>query len=152
MESLPVQRLVPTAQLPARAHRGDAGADLCTTIDLVLEPHARVLAPTGIAVAIPHGYVGLIHPRSGLAYRQGLTVLNTPGTIDAGYRGEIRVLLYNADSGTTIRLAAGERIAQLVIVPVALPSFHEVSTLDQTDRGSGGFGSTGMTMEESARR
>lgn len=144
-----MKRLHPRAQLPHRAHPGDAGADLVTVSDLSLAPGERALAPTGIALAIPAGYVGLIHPRSGLAFRSGLTVLNAPGTIDAGYRGEIKVLLYNASPSETITLKAGERIAQLVIVAVALPQFAAVSDLDDTTRGADGFGSTGTTLEES---
>jgi dUTP pyrophosphatase len=138
-----VRRLPHAAELPAYAHAGDAGADLVAAADVELAPGQRAAVPTGIAVAIPDGYVGLVHPRSGLALRHGLTVVNAPGTIDAGYRGEIQVLLVNLDPVEPVRLRRGDRIAQLVVQPVVRAEFAEVSELPQTARGEGGFGSTG---------
>jgi dUTP pyrophosphatase len=145
-DSLPpvrVRRLDPDLPLPARAHPGDAGVDLCSTIDLELPAGRRQLVGTGIAIALPVGTVGLIHPRSGLAARAGLSIVNTPGTIDAGYRGEIKVCLINLDPSEPIHIARGDRIAQLVIQRVELPSFVEVDELDETSRGAGGYGSSG---------
>jgi dUTP pyrophosphatase len=139
---LQVRRLDPRAQLPAYAHDGDAGLDLATTEDLELAPGQRAAAPTGLAVAIPFGWVGLVHPRSGLARRHGLTVANAPGTIDAGYRGEVQVLLVNLGD-EPVSLAAGERVAQLLLQRVGHAEVREVGELDDTTRGSGGFGSTG---------
>ncbi|WP_406239691.1 dUTP diphosphatase [Nocardia sp. NBC_01009] len=129
--------------MPARAHHGDAGVDLCTTEDVILEPGERVLVGTGVAVALPVGTVGLIHPRSGLAAKTGLSVVNTPGTVDAGYRGEIKVCLVNHDLRTPIELRRGDRIAQLLVQRVELVDFVEVDTLDDTARGAGGYGSSG---------
>lgn len=128
---------------PAYALPGDAGADLRTTEDVVLEPGARALVPTGVALALPVGFVGLVHPRSGLAVRQGLSLVNAPGTIDAGYRGEIKVPLLNTDRTEAIRLRRGDRIAQLVIQRVAQAQFVLVDELPPSDRGAAGFGSTG---------
>jgi dUTP pyrophosphatase len=139
---LQVRRLDPRARLPAYAHDGDAGLDLATTEDLELAPGQRAAAPTGLAVAIPFGWVGLVHPRSGLARRHGLTVANAPGTIDAGYRGEVQVLLVNLGD-EPVSLAAGERVAQLLLQRVGHAEVREVGELDDTTRGSGGFGSTG---------
>jgi dUTP pyrophosphatase len=138
-----VLRLDPGIELPGYAHPGDAGADLATTVDVELAPGQRVLVPTGLALAIPPGYAGFIHPRSGLAARSGLTIVNTPGTIDAGYRGEIKVCLLNTDTETPIRLYRGDLIAQLVIQKVERAEFAEVDSLDETERGAGGYGSTG---------
>ncbi|MDL9947731.1 dUTP diphosphatase [Gordonia sp. ABSL11-1] len=138
-----VRRLDPGIPLPTRAHPGDAGVDLCSTIDLELAPGRRQLVPTGIAIALPVGTVGLIHPRSGLAARAGLSIVNTPGTIDAGYRGEIKVCLINLDSAETITIGRGDRIAQLLVQRVELPDFVEVDELDETSRGAGGYGSSG---------
>ena len=135
----------PGAQAPHRAHESDAGADLHAAVEepVTIEPGQRRLIPTGIAVAIPEGYVGLIHPRSGLAARHGITVLNTPGTVDADYRGEIKVCLINhGKSPRTIN--PGDRIAQLLVQKVELPEFVEVEHLNTTTRGDGGFGSTGQ--------
>lgn len=142
---LPVVRLHPEAALPRYAHPGDAGLDLCATVGVELAPGARAMVPTGLAVAVPTGYVGLVHPRSGLAARHGITVLNAPGTIDAGYRGEVCVILHNSDPTTPFTVAPGDRIAQLVVVPVARVVPVEVAALDATARGHGGFGSTGRT-------
>jgi dUTP pyrophosphatase len=138
-----ITRLDPGVPLPAYAHPGDAGADLVTTRDVTIGPGERVLVPTGIALALPDGYVGLVHPRSGLAREHGLTVLNTPGTIDAGYRGEVRVLLVNLDPRTPVHLARGDRVAQLVVQRVEHARFVEVPRLPGSVRGAGGYGSTG---------
>lgn len=129
--------------MPTRAHDGDAGVDLCTTEDVILEPGERVLVGTGIAVALPVGTVGLVHPRSGLAAKTGLSVVNTPGTIDAGYRGEIKVCLINHDPRSPIELRRGDRIAQLLVQRVELVDFVEVDRLDESVRGVGGYGSSG---------
>ncbi|GAA4905937.1 hypothetical protein GCM10025789_26660 [Tessaracoccus lubricantis] len=129
--------------LPTYAHPGDAGADLRAVEDVVLEPGERRLVGTGVAVAIPDGYVGLVTPRSGLAARAGLSIVNSPGVIDAGYRGEIKVCLINLDPRETIRLSAGDRMAQLLILPFVTATFTEVGSLDETSRGIGGYGSTG---------
>jgi len=129
--------------LPQRAHRGDAGADLYAAQDLTLAPGERALVGTGIAIALPLGTVGLVHPRSGLAAKHGLSVVNTPGTIDADYRGEIKVCLINHDLHQPIEITRGMRIAQLVIQRVELVDFAEVDDLDDTERGAGGYGSTG---------
>ncbi|MGA8845137.1 MAG: dUTP diphosphatase [Nocardioides sp.] len=142
---LPVQvvRLDPDLPLPSYARAGDAGADLMTTVDVALGPGERALVPTGIALALPPGHVALVHPRSGLAVRHGLSIVNTPGTIDAGYRGEIQVLLVNHDPATPIHLERGDRIAQLVIQRVERAVFVEVGRLPDSERGDGGYGSTG---------
>ena len=126
-----------------RAHPEDAGADLYAAADLTLEPGQRALVPTGVAIALPVGTVGLIHPRSGLAAKHGLSIVNTPGTIDAGYRGELKVCLINTDRNEPIRITRGMRIAQLVVQRVELVEFTEVDQLDDTARGRGGYGSTG---------
>ena len=128
---------------PAYAHDGDAGADLCAATDVELAPGARALIGTGVAIALPPGYVGLVHPRSGLAARLGVTVLNAPGTVDSGYRGEILVNLVNHDPVTTARIARGDRIAQLVVQRVERADFDVVEELSDTSRGAGGHGSTG---------
>jgi dUTP diphosphatase len=128
---------------PSYAHPGDAGADLMTTVDVTLAPGERTLVPTGIALALPDGYVGLVHPRSGLAARHGPSIVNAPGTIDAGYRGEIKVLLVNLDRSTPITLRRGDRIAQLVVQRFERAAFEEVDSLDDSVRGAGGYGSTG---------
>ncbi|KQY38034.1 MULTISPECIES: dUTP diphosphatase [Nocardia] len=140
---IPLRRLDPGIPVPTRAHPGDAGVDLCTTEDVIIEPGERVLVGTGIAIALPVGTVGLIHPRSGLAAKAGLSVVNTPGTVDAGYRGEIKVCLINHDPRTAIELRRGDRIAQLLVQRVELVDFAEVDDLDDTARGTGGYGSSG---------
>ena len=136
-------RLDAELPLPAYAHPGDAGADLRSAIDVTLAPGERALVPTGVALALPEGYVALVHPRSGLAARHGLSIVNTPGTVDAGYRGEVKVLLINHDPADTIRLQRGDRIAQLVIQRVERAHFIEVAELPDSARGVGGYGSTG---------
>jgi len=138
-----VRRLDPAAPLPAYAHPGDAGADLSTTVDVRLEPGERALVPTGIALALPRGYVGLVHPRSGLAARCGVSIVNSPGTVDSGYRGEIKVALVNLDRRDPVVLRRGDRIAQLVVQRVEEATFVEVEELPGSARGTGGHGSTG---------
>ena len=140
--ALPVQRLHPDAVLPSYAHPGDAGLDLSSVAEAVLPPGGRAAVPTGLAIAVPEGWVGLVHPRSGLARRHGVTVANAPGTVDAGYRGEVLVLLVNLGQDEVV-LAAGERVAQLVLQRVGHAEVLEVDSLDATARGAGGFGSTG---------
>lgn len=140
---LQVRRLDPELPLPAYAHPGDAGLDLFAAVDVRLAPGMRALVPTGLAVAVPDGHVGLVHPRSGLAVRQGISLVNAPGTIDAGYRGEVQVPLINHDTQATAELARGDRIAQLVIQRVETARVVEVETLPAAARGEGGFGSTG---------
>lgn len=137
-----LQRLDPDLPMPAYAHPGDAGLDLHARIDVELAPGERALVPTGVAIALPVGYAAFLHPRSGLAARAGITIVNAPGTVDAGYRGEISVALLNTDS-TAHTLARGDRIAQMVIQQVAVADLIEVSRLPGSDRGAGGFGSTG---------
>ncbi|TEX44537.1 MAG: deoxyuridine 5'-triphosphate nucleotidohydrolase [Actinomycetales bacterium mxb001] len=138
-----VQRLDPDLDLPRYEHPGDAGLDLRARIAVTISPGERVLVPTGIAVAIPAGFAGFVHPRSGLAVRHGLSIVNTPGTIDAGYRGEIQVCLVNLDPKIEVSLQRGDRIAQLVIQRVATAVIHEAAMLPGSHRGEGGFGSTG---------
>ncbi|MGC4805524.1 dUTP diphosphatase [Micromonospora sp. DT233] len=140
---VPVRRLDPGLPLPAYAHPGDAGADLLAAADVELPPGGRALVPTGVAVALPPGYVGLVHPRSGLAARLGVTVLNAPGTVDAGYRGEIFVNLINHDREASAKICRGDRIAQLVVQRVARADFQPVTELPPSRRGVGGHGSTG---------
>jgi dUTP pyrophosphatase len=136
-------RLDPDVPVPAYARPGDAGADLVTTSDVEIGPGERAVVGTGIALAIPEGYAGFVHPRSGLAARVGLSVVNTPGTIDAGYRGEIRICLINHDPREPVRLRRGDRVAQLVIQRVEHAVFREVDGLADSARGTGGYGSTG---------
>ena len=138
-----LQRLDPGLPPPAYAHPGDAGADLVTAVDVSLAPGERAMVPTGVALALPEGFVALVHPRSGLAARHGLSIVNTPGTIDAGYRGEIKVLLVNHDPVEPVELRRGDRIAQLVVQRVEHASFVEVDELPGSVRGAGGYGSTG---------
>jgi dUTP pyrophosphatase len=140
---LPFKRLDPTAPLPSRAHSGDAGFDLRSNIDVLVGPGERAMVPTGIAVAIPEGHAGLVLPRSGLASRHGLTLANAPGLIDAGYRGEVICSVINLDRSEAVKIARGDRIAQLVIVPVAVVEPEWVDDLPPSERGAGGFGSTG---------
>ncbi|WP_328461198.1 dUTP diphosphatase [Actinoplanes sp. NBC_00393] len=138
-----VRRLDPDLPLPAYAHPGDAGADLFAAEEVEIAPGGRAKVRTGLAIALPEGYVGLVHPRSGLAARLGVTVLNAPGTVDAGYRGEIMVILINHDPGNTVKISRGDRIAQLVVQRVERAVFDVVEMLDDTARGAGGHGSTG---------
>jgi dUTP pyrophosphatase len=141
---LEIKRLNPDLPLPRYAHPGDAGLDLYAAEDALIAPGERVLVPTGIAVAIPEGYAGFVQPRSGLAIKQGLSLVNTPGLIDSHYRGEIKVIAINLDPRVAIAVARGDKIAQLVIQPIARVELTEVDELDETMRGEGGFGSTGI--------
>ena len=133
------------AQAPKYAHDGDAGADLVCIEDVTLAPGERSLVSTGVAIALPAGYVGLVHPRSGLATKHGIGIVNTPGTIDSGYRGELKICLINLDSSETVNLPAGSRIAQLVIQEVTTAQFIQVQDLGETERNDKGFGSTGVS-------
>ena len=143
MLNVNVKRLDPTVELPAYAYEGDAGLDLRANESVDIAPFERVLIPTGLAISIPDGYAGFVQPRSGMALKRGLTIANTPGLIDAHYRGELKVIAVNLDSQQTIHLERGERIAQLVIQQGPVVHLTEVDELDETDRGSGGFGSSG---------
>jgi dUTP pyrophosphatase len=138
-----IRRLDPDLPLPARAHPGDAGLDLFAATGVRLEPGQRAVVPTGVAIALPDGYAAFIHPRSGLAARHGVTLVNAPGTVDAGYRGEIRVTLLNTDGHHAVSFQRGDRIAQLVIQQVARVELREVESLPGSARADGGFGSTG---------
>ena len=138
-----IKRLDPTVPLPSYAKAGDAGADLATRIDFTIKPGERMLIPTGISIALPNGYVALVHPRSGLAIKHGISMVNTPGTVDAGYRGELQVILINHDLTESVSFKKGDRIAQLVIQKVERAEFVEVQDLPGSERSSGGFGSTG---------
>jgi dUTP pyrophosphatase len=138
-----ITRLDPDVPVPGYAHPGDAGADLVTTESIRIEPGERAMVGTGIAVALPDGYAAFVHPRSGLAHRLGVSIVNTPGTVDAGYRGEIKVVLVNHDLREPAVFARGDRIAQLVIQRVEQARFYEVETLPGSARGYGGYGSTG---------
>ena len=142
MIDLPVRRLRPEAELPAGAYAADAGLDLATCERVELAPGERAVVPTGLAVAIPDGFAGFVQPRSGLAARDGITVVNSPGLIDSGYRGEIRVVLLNTDRERTFVAAPGERIAQLVVLAVAAVAVSEVEELPGSERGARGFGSS----------
>lgn len=138
-----VVRLDPDLPLPEYAHPGDAGADLRTTVDARIEPGERAVLPTGLAIALPDGYAAFVHPRSGLAARYGIALVNSPGTIDAGYRGEVKVIVVNLDRNAPVLFRRGDRIAQLVVQRVEKVRFHEVSELPGSARGEGGHGSTG---------
>jgi dUTP pyrophosphatase len=138
-----IQRLDPDVPLPSYAKGGDAGADLTTTIDFTIAPGARMLIPTGISIALPNGYAAFVHPRSGLAIKHGISMVNTPGTVDAGYRGELQVILINHDLTQSVSFKKGDRIAQLVIQKVETAEFIEVAELPGSERAGGGFGSTG---------
>jgi dUTP pyrophosphatase len=139
-----ITRLDPDLPLPRYAKPGDAGADIVSRIDITLAPGERALVPTGIAIALPDGYVALVHPRSGLAIKHGVTMVNSPGTVDAGYRGELQIILINHDRSESISFKRGDRIAQLVIQQVERAEFVEVNDLPGSGRGTGGFGSTGV--------
>lgn len=139
-----IKLLDPELPAPAYAKPGDAGADLRSRIDFELEPGERALVPTGVAIALPEGYVGLVHPRSGLATKNGITIVNAPGTVDSGYRGELMVTLLNTDKTKSFHVQRGDRIAQLVIQKYEHATFTIVDELNQTERGSSGFGSSGI--------
>jgi dUTP pyrophosphatase len=143
--TLPFKRLDPEAVLPARAHPGDAGLDLRSAVDVEVAPGERALVPTGVAIAIPDGYAGLVLPRSGLASKHGLTLANAPGLIDAGYRGEVICAVVNLDRFTPVRISKGDRIAQLVVVAVPELAAEWVDELPPSSRDQGGFGSTGTS-------
>ncbi len=138
-----IRRIDPLIPVPAYAHPGDAGADLATTVDVSLAPGERATVPTGIGIALPAGFVALVHPRSGLAARLGVSLVNAPGTVDAGYRGEVKVVLINLDPAERVELRRGDRIAQLVFQRFERARFVEVERLPGSDRGEGGHGSTG---------
>jgi dUTP pyrophosphatase len=140
-----ITRLDPNVPMPTYSKPGDAGADISTRIDIVLKPGERALVPTGISIALPDGYVALVHPRSGLAIKHGVTMVNAPGTVDAGYRGELSCILINHDPKESVTFKKGDRIAQLVIQKVERAVFTEVKQLPGSHRGIGGFGSTGRT-------
>jgi dUTP pyrophosphatase len=140
-----ITRLDPDIPLPRYAKGGDAGADIVSRIDITLAPGERALVPTGIAIALPDGYVALVHPRSGLAIKHGVTMVNAPGTVDAGYRGELQIILINHDKSESVSFKRGDRIAQLVIQKVERAEFVEVHELPGSGRGAGGFGSTGRS-------
>ncbi len=139
-----LKRIDPGIPLPEYAHEGDAGCDLRSPVDLIIGPGERALIPTGIAIAIPEGYAGFVQPRSGLAAKHGVTVLNTPGLIDSHYRGEVKVILINLDPRKPFRVKRGDKICQLVFKRVETAIFEEVESLPETERGEGGFGSTGI--------
>jgi len=138
-----IHRLDPSIPLPQYAKGGDAGADICTRVDITIEPGERALVPTGLSIALPDGYAAFVHPRSGLAIKYGISMVNTPGTIDAAYRGELQMILINHDLREPISFVKGDRIAQLVIQKVERADFIEVEYLPGSERGTGGFGSTG---------
>lgn len=143
-----IVRLDPGLPMPGYALPGDAGFDVCTAVDLTLAPGERAVVPTGIALALPSGFAAFVHPRSGLAARHGLTVVNSPGTVDAGYRGEIRVCLLNTDPWEPISLHRGDRIAQVVVQPVVRAVLHEAQRLPGSHRGEAGYGSTGSVARK----
>jgi dUTP pyrophosphatase len=142
MIELPIQRVRPDAVVPSRAYAGDAGLDLAATERIELGPGERAVVPTGLAVAIPEGYAGFVQPRSGLASRHGITIVNTPGLVDSGYRGELMVVLHNTDRAEPFVVEAGMRIAQLVVLPIPEVELVEVEELPATERGARGFGSS----------
>ncbi|MDQ4212704.1 dUTP diphosphatase [Microbacterium capsulatum] len=144
-ESVDVPIIAP--EIPVYAHPGDAGADLVSAEALRLEPGQRALVGTGVRIALPDGFAAFVVPRSGLAAKHGITIVNSPGTVDAGYRGEIKVSLLNTDSNAAYDVAVGDRIAQLIVMPVTRARFIPVDALDESDRGAGGFGSTGYQTQ-----
>lgn len=137
--------LFPDVQVPQYQNLGDAGADLRTCVSGEIPPLSRALVPTGLAIQIPQGYVGLVHPRSGLAIKSGVGMVNAPGTIDSGYRGELQIILFNFDTEVSFHYSKGDRIAQLVIQKVEHATFREVKALDESERGTDGFGSSGIS-------
>lgn len=139
-----IKRLDQELPLPRYTNPGDAGLDLYSAVDVVIEPMRRVMIPTGVAIALPEGYAGFVQPRSGLAAKKGLSIVNTPGLVDSGYRGELKVIAINTDADEPIAIARGERVAQLVVQRVPAVELVEVDELDATERGEAGFGSTGL--------
>jgi dUTP pyrophosphatase len=150
MQPLDQVRVLVTGQPPRYAQPGDAGMDLSSSVDITLEPGARALVPTGVSIALPEGYVGLVTPRSGLALKHGISMVNAPGVIDAGYRGEIGLILWNADQGEAFTISAGDRIGQLLVMPISHAVMTAVDSLPGSTRGRGGFGSTGIRSEGTA--
>ncbi len=146
-----ITRLDSTVPLPKYGKPGDAGADIASRVDMVLKAGERALVPTGLSIALPAGYVAFVHPRSGLAIKHGISMVNTPGTVDASYRGELQIILINHDPSADFVIKAGDRIAQLVIQKVENAEFIEVDSLPGTDRGSGGFGSTGIASTKESK-
>ena len=144
-----VDVLISSGEVPVYAHPGDAGADLVAAEAFVLEPGSRATVPTGVSIALPDGYVAFVVPRSGLAAKHGITIVNSPGTVDAGYRGEIRVTVLNTDTENPFVIEVGDRIAQLIVMPVSRARFVPVEKLPGSHRGEGGFGSTGVRSEQS---
>ncbi|PHX75384.1 MAG: dUTP diphosphatase [Actinobacteria bacterium] len=147
MVEILITRSDPSLSLPSYAKPGDAGADLCSSEDLVIAPGERALVSTGLSIALPDGFAAFVHPRSGLAIKSGIGIVNAPGTIDSGYRGEIKVIVINHDRTEDFLIKRGDRIAQLVIQRVENAQFVEVEVLPESARGAGGFGSTGVTHE-----
>lgn len=139
-----IKKLHSAAQIPGYAYSGDAGVDLRSVESLTLEPFQRAMVPTGLAIALPEGYAGFVLPRSGLAAKHGISIVNAPGLIDSNYRGELKVVLVNTDSHDSFSIEAGDRIAQLVVMPVPCVNFNEVDELPDSERGEGGFGSSGV--------
>ncbi len=143
---VPLKQLSDTCQVPGNAYNGDAGYDLCSTIEATLQPFERMLVPTGLALQIPAGYAGFVLPRSGMAIKKGLSLVNAPGLIDSNYRGEIKAILVNLDPKNPIDIHVGDRIAQLVIMKVESVRFNQVDELESSCRGDGGFGSSGISQ------
>lgn len=145
--AIPLKKLSESAVVPRYAYTGDAGVDLCSTERCTLEPFERALIPTGLAIELPQGFAGFVLPRSGLAVKKGVSIVNAPGLIDSNYRGELKVCLINLDAHEPFTIEAGDRIAQLVVMPVPAVSFVPVDELSDSERGSGGFGSSGVKAE-----
>lgn len=145
--NMPTKKVSENAVIPGSAYAGDAGYDLCATEEVTLKPFERALIPTGLAVQIPEGYAGFVLPRSGMAIKQGLSLVNAPGLIDSNYRGELKAIAINLDPKNPIEVHVGDRIAQLAIMKVETVNFHEVSELDSSERGEGGFGSSGVSKQ-----
>ena len=145
--NMPTKKVSENAVIPGSAYAGDAGYDLCATEEVTLKPFERALIPTGLAVQIPEGYAGFVLPRSGMAIKQGLSLVNAPGLIDSNYRGELKAIAINLDPKNPIEIHVGDRIAQLVIMKVETVNFREVSELDSSERGEGGFGSSGVSKQ-----
>lgn len=145
-----IEVLVSGTNIPQFAHPGDAGADLYSSESVTIAPGERLTVGTGLSIALPHGFVAFVVPRSGLAAKHGITIVNSPGTVDAGYRGELKVTLLNTDKSASFAIEPGDRIAQLIVMPIVAPRFVEVQTLPGTHRGDGGFGSTGINDSQKA--
>ena len=141
---IPIKRLTNNAAIPAYAYEGDAGMDMRATESVTLQPFERAMVPTGVAIALPEGYAGFVLPRSGLASKHGISIVNAPGLIDSNYRGELKVVMVNTDPHDAFTIEAGDRVAQLVVMPVPAVTFVESDTLSETVRGEGGFGSSGV--------